>query len=151
MNDVALSSAEIMHAVKSVMGNARSTKNVNASASPRGIPGGEVYTVTADMIGKNTAVVGRVRCFVNMPSDPALNPKVRVDWTRNAFGFWYRMDFYVPPGSRELDVAGRLREIARWVNITAEGSVNLKSMNRMFRKVKKNRVLDKAAMAIASI
>jgi len=139
-----VSSPEIsVHSVvKSIIGNARNIKNASV-LSPGSIPGGKVYRLTADMTGKGGDIVGLVRCFVYVPSDESLGSLVRVEWTRHAFGFWYRVDFYVNDGDSELDIAGRLREIARWIKVTATGSVNVGSMNRMFRRVKKNPVMDR--------
>ena len=104
------------------------------------------------MIGKllnqKRQEVGEIRVFVTVPVNEK-NIKFKIEWTRHAFGFWYTRNIImrdVVDDPSQINI-GMLRAALNPVQWTADQTVNLKSMNRMFRKVKRNRVLDLALRA----
>lgn len=89
--------------------------------------------------------VGSIRVYVY--TDLSNDVRVRIEWTRNAFGFWYRSDIvlkeavYDPYG---VDLSG-INSVFSAIRQTADGSTTVRGMNRLFRKVKKNKTRDKAS------
>lgn len=118
-----------------------------ASVNPSGT---SEYTMSmvADLLDRRRRHVGSVRVRVAVPVD-GKKIKYTIEWTRHIFGFWYRQEFVIQDGVDDPvgKSAKRLKEVAEPVRWTAHGVTRVKSMNRLFKKVKKNRTKDKAASA----
>lgn len=112
---------------------------------PVSVPGGHASIMTAPLLNSSGADVGEVRVLVYSPSDVALPVRVRVEWTRKAFGFWYRNEFFMQVEEQSQEIVRKLRGAMFFVKTTADGSVRVASMNRGFRKIKKSPTRDKAA------
>lgn len=104
------------------------------------IPGGSVYRATGDLIDKSGDVIGTIRIEVYVPFDSDLSIRVRIEWKRDAFGFWYREDIYLYEGE-SLDT-GLMNKPVKMIDSTANGSVRLKSMNLGLKKTKNNKIKD---------
>ena len=114
---------------------------------PKTLPSGYVMMLVTPLPNRKGEIIGELRVWVYAPTDTKIPVRIRFEWTRNAFGFWYRNDFNLTSSGDQLDelMAG-IKDSMRWVKTTADGTVRLASVNRMhFRKIKKNRTRDKAA------
>jgi len=110
------------------------------SVRPFEIPGGYIYRSTGDLIDKSGDVVGTIRLEIFVPFDFNLSIRVRIEWKRDAFGFWYREDIYLYEGEN-LDT-GLMNKPVKMIESTANGSVRLKSMNLGLKKIKNNKIKD---------
>jgi hypothetical protein len=104
------------------------------------IPGGFVYRSIGDLIDKSGDLIGTIRLEVYIPFDSELPIRIRIEWQRDAFGFWYREDVYIY-AIEELDIS-ILNRSARMIETTADGSVRLSSANLGRKKVKNNKIKD---------
>ena len=101
-----------------------------------------VFVYSAGLMLANKQRVGKIRISYTVPYNKSLPSRFRVDWTRNAFGFWYSY-------RRELDnniennLTLVLEYIWSWIKHTIDGTIRLKSMNkRSVLKIKKDNVKD---------
>lgn len=102
--------------------------------------------LVGDLLNRRRRDIGAIRLYVTVRADGD-DIKFTIEWTRHVFGFWYRSEV-VLKGSvdemKESDVA-KLRRALDPVEWTADGTTKVASMNRMFKKVKKSRVRDRAS------
>ena len=134
----------LMRVVRGVL-KPRLATGTFVSPVPKTLPGGYLMVLVSPLMNRRGEVVGEMRVNVYVPSDPVLDILIRVEWTRNAFGFWYRKDIRMSGESGHVSVQPKIREIMRWIATTADGTVSVTSMNRMFRKIRKNPSRDRAA------
>lgn len=116
------------------------------SRQPREMSSEVVMVMVSPLLDRRRNDVGTIRVYV-IVSKLSNDIKVRVEWTRHAFGFWFRNDVWMygaamkPKGVKLSDL-----ERAFWaVKKTAEGSMTFQGQLRMFRKIKKNRSRDRAS------
>ena len=133
----------LMYEVRDIIEKKKLSQRMFVSRSPVG--NYEFRTVVyGDLLNKKKEKVGKIRIFifVSLLHDDL---KVRIEWTRNAFGFWYREDYVVMGGtSDDADFdRGKFKMKMRPVEWTANGSVSLKSMNLYFKKIKKSKIRDR--------
>jgi hypothetical protein len=110
------------------------------SVKPFNTPGGFVYRSIGDLTDKSGDVIGTIRIEVYVPFDYELPIRIRMEWQRDAFGFWYREDVHIYT-VEELDT-GLLNRAARMIESTSDGSVRLSSANLGRKKVKNNKIKD---------
>jgi hypothetical protein len=118
------------------------------SARPLKEPGEYSMTLIGDLLNRKRKNIGAIRVFIDVPVN-GKDIQFDVQWTRHAFGFWYTKKFTlkdVVDDTEDVDPDKLMHEL-RPVTWTADGSVPLRSMNRNFKKVKKNRVRDKVVTA----
>lgn len=123
-------------------------KHELVSARPADVPGKFEMKLVSKLLNNKRVPVGLIRVYVTVP-DNGDDIKYRVEWTRNAFGFWYWKEFTFKNVVDDPDDVS-LRTIRTELNPvikTADGTVPVKSMNRMYKKIKKNKVRDKVAQA----
>ena len=104
--------------------------------------------LVGDLLNRKRRSVGSVRIYVTVPADGD-DIKFTIEWTRHAFGFWYRKEFVLKNAVEDPDGANvnALRTALDPLQWTADGTSKVDSMNRMFRKIKKSRVRDRASRA----
>jgi hypothetical protein len=114
---------------------------------PRSVPGGYVSMIVSPLLNKKREEVGEIRVVIYVQEDDGLPVRVMVEWTRNAFGFWYRMRYVLDDKSDlRIGVSNKLRDAMYFVKVTADGTVRVASMNRSgIEKVRKSRTIDRAA------
>ncbi len=139
---------EVMGIVRGMLHLHGRIKRPRISKKPKEFATEWVMTMVSPLLARNRQPIGTIRVVVRVPK-LGKNVKVRIDWTRDAFGFWFREEFIL----RDAVQAPRMANLApltaalvlvRW---TVDGSVRLKSMNRMLKKVKKNTAKDRMAEA----
>ena len=116
------------------------------SPSPKSSPTGHLMTMYSKLQNRRRELVGEIRVSVYVPEDEHVRIMIKVDWTRNAFGFWYRNEIRLPNSpDPSSDVVGAIKDAMRYVKHTADGDISVASMNRgTFRKIKRNKVHDKS-------
>lgn len=126
--------------------NKRFVKRAFISPVPKSFPGGYIMMMLSPLYNKKGDNVGEIRIHIYVPSDEKNAIVVRVEWTRKAFGFWYRYTIkLLNEDVLILELYSRIRDMERWFSTTADGTVRVSSMNRLFRKIKKNSVRDKVS------
>ena len=114
------------------------------SPVPKSLPGGYIMMMLSPLYNKKGDNVGEIRIYIYVPSDEKNAIVIRVEWTRNAFSFWYRYDTKLLNEDALIpSLYSVVRDMKKWFSITADGTVNISSMNHLFRKIKKNPVRDK--------
>ena len=112
------------------------------------VPGGYYSMLVSPLPNRRGDIVGETRVKVQVPDSRELPISVLVEWTRDAFGFWYQENIKLQnsddPTKAFMD---QFLKAMNWVKTTADGTVKLVSMNRLHRKIKKNRIKDSAARA----
>jgi len=105
-------------------------------------------TLVADLLDAKRKSVGSVRVNVLVPV-AGNSIKYIIEWTRDIFGFWYRQVVVVPDGVSDpiAKSVPKLKQAFESVRWTAQGVTKVASMNRMFKKVKKNRTADRTVRA----
>ncbi len=88
--------------------------------------------------------VGEVRLIVKSYPDMG-EVRIVVEWTKKMLGFWYRVIVYVPFGDHSTALEG-FRPILSSMRWLVNRSISLRSLNSTMRKMKKNRVRDKAML-----
>lgn len=133
-----------MYMVRSMLDKSGRVKRTVVSINPTGVSEHTMVMVSR-LLNKKRDAIGAVRVFVTAPVNGE-DVKVTFEWTRNAFGFWYRKTIKLRDFVGDLEdlEMGKIRVVLDPLRWTADGSVRLNSMNRMFKKVKKNRVMDRA-------
>jgi len=138
-------SKDVMRIVRASMERTGRLRREYVTPIPKELPGGYVMLLNSPLPNVKGDLVGEVRVLVYAPSDVALPVRVDFEWTRNAFGFWYRNSVSLDA----VDAASVVKVVKgamRWVKTTADGGVSVASMNRMpFKHVKKNATKDKMA------
>jgi|GEM_PF-3460587 len=108
------------------------------------------YTMmlVGDLLSRRRRNVGLIRVYVTVPANGE-NIKFTIEWTRHSFGFWYRQEVTLRGAVDDPEHANvnRLRTALDPIGWTADGTSKVKSMNRMFKKIKKSRVRDRASRA----
>ena len=114
------------------------------SVSVYEIPGGMVYRATGDMPNADGDIVGTVRIEVYAPLDEMIPTRIRIEWTRDAFGFWYREDLFIVNSIDEWmeDMKGMLFKPIKMIESTSRGTVKVSSMNLGLKKIRKNKNKD---------
>lgn len=111
--------------------------------SPRTIPGGTMVKMVSQLPDADGDLIGRYRVTMYVPDDMQFKISVLVEWTRDVFGFWYQDAFRIDNIDNPIPaLLNRFRESMKWIRTTADGLVKVASMNRMFRKMRKNRIKD---------
>lgn len=123
------------------------SKRLFVTPIPVSIPGGNIMMMNSPLLNRKGDEVGEFRVWIYEPNDKHLNIQTRVEWTRRAFGFWYRDEFLnVNDISEEKLFKDRIKIAFKWVDVTANGTVRLRSMNRLhFKKIKKSKTVDRAS------
>jgi hypothetical protein len=113
------------------------------SVSPFDIPGGLVYRSTGDMSDPSGDSIGTIRIEIYVPYDSELPVRIRIEWTKDVFGFWYREDVFIPNDNNwEEDIRSIMIIPFRMIEATARGSIKISSMNLGIKKIKKNNTKD---------
>lgn len=104
--------------------------------------------LVANLLSRRRRDIGGIRIYVTVPAN-GNDIKFVIEWTRHAFGFWYRKevvlrDFVKDPENANIGVLRTALDPIQW---TADGTSRVASMNRMFKKIKKSRVRDRASRA----
>lgn len=104
--------------------------------------------LVADLLDRRRRDIGAIRIYVTVLANGD-NIKFTIEWTRHAFGFWYRNEVILNNAVEDPENANvtKLRTALDPIQWTADGTTRVDSMNRMFKKVKKSRVRDRAARA----
>jgi hypothetical protein len=133
---------DIVHDLLSKMGR---IKRELVSPKPTGQSEYSMMLV-GDLLNRRRRNIGAIRVYVTVPAK-GNDIKYTIEWTRHAFGFWYRKEMKLRNAVEDPAHAkiGLLRSALDPVQWTADGTVKLASMNKMFRKIKKSRVRDRAA------
>jgi hypothetical protein len=115
------------------------------SRQPSGVSE-HMMMMVSPLLDRRRNEVGSIRVYV-LVGNISEDIRVRVEWTRKAFGFWYQKDVMLRGSVSEPNMANlsELKTVFNGVKQTADGSTILKSMNRMYKKIKKSQVRDKAA------
>jgi hypothetical protein len=137
----------LMRAMYAFMRASGRTRRAFVMPVPTTVPGGYISIMTSPLLNGRGEEVGEVRIWIYVPDNAALSIRVRFEWTRKAFGFWYRNEVYIQnvddPRIELLKVA---RDALFFVKITADGTVRVASMNRGgFQKIRKSKTRDRAA------
>lgn len=135
----------IMDIVKGLLSMMGRVQRPFISRKPSGISEYRTMLVSP-LMDRKRSPVGEIRVYVLVGANGG-DATIRVEWTRNAFGFWYRKDVVLSgvvgePYGADLS---EVKNVFKFAGKTADGTVILKSMNRMFRKVKKNKARDNAS------
>lgn len=108
---------------------------------------GEARSIlVSPLMDRRHQVVGTVRVFVFAPVNENLKPLLRVEWTKDEFGFWFRKDLRLR-SSRDgygLEADRAIKSVAPAIRNTTDRSVNLKSQLMMHKRIRKNPVRDRA-------
>jgi hypothetical protein len=143
--DVANALMRISHGIMKRMGR---LYRPFVSPSARKVPGEYYSMLVSQLPNRRGDLVGEVRIKISVPESRNLDISVMVEWTRDAFGFWYqeeiRMENSDDPTKAFMD---QFVKAMKWVKTTADGTVRVASMNRLHKKVRKNSVKDRAARA----
>lgn len=114
--------------------------------NPKKMPGYSFTFLHTQLPNRRGDLIGEARVRVTVPEDRTLQISVLVEWTRDAFGFWYQEEIKLKnsddPTGAFMD---QFVKAMNWVKTTADGSIRVISMNRMHRKIRKNEVKDRAA------
>lgn len=104
--------------------------------------------LVADLLNRRRRDIGAIRIYVTVPANGD-DIKFTIEWTRHAFGFWYRKELILRGAVDDPEDASssRLRTALDPIQWTADGTTKVDSMNRMFKKIKKSRVRDRASRA----
>jgi len=117
--------------------------------SPR-VTGTSEYSMmlVANLLNRRRRDIGGIRVYVTVPAN-GKDIKYTIEWTRHAFGFWYRKEFVLRGAVEDPENADikKLRNALDPIQWTADGTTKVDSMNRMFKKIKKSRVRDRASRA----
>lgn len=136
-----------MDAVRGLLYKGSRIKRERVSRKPSGV---SEYTMimASPLLNRKRQPVGSIRVYVTV-GKASNDIRVRIQWTRNAFGFWYVKDaVLVGAVDHPLPISTtNLMPIMAAVKHTADGTTILKSMNRTHKKKKKNKVRDKAIMS----
>lgn len=125
-------------------------RRANVTPSPFGTPTTWETMLVAPLYKKRTMERGVIRIFVAVPrvdkeGDPGA--EVRVDWSLNLGGVWYTVTAKVKSA---LDATKRdyalVKPALKAAENTINGTVPLRSINRGYKKIKKNRARDKAVL-----
>ena len=116
------------------------------SRQPRDTPSDAVMIMVSPLLNRRRQDIGTIRVYV-IVSKLSNDIKVRVEWTRHAFGFWFREDVWMY-GAAQNPKAAKLTELERAFNSvkhTADGTTTFRGQIHMHRKIKKNRNRDRSA------
>lgn len=104
--------------------------------------------LVGSLLNRRHRDIGTIRIYVTVPANGE-NIKFTIEWTRHAFGFWYRQEVILKDAVDDPEHANvqKLRTALDPIQWTADGTTRVKSMNRMFKKIKKSRVRDRASRA----
>jgi len=125
-------------------------RRAKSTPAPFSTPTTRETMLVAPLYKKRTMERGVIRVFVSVPRiDDEVDPgaEVRVDWSLNLGGVWYTVTATV---RNALDVS--MRDYASVlpafiaVEHTVNGVVPLRSINRAYKKIKKNKSRDKAVL-----
>jgi hypothetical protein len=119
---------------------------LQVSRQPLDMPSETIVVMTAPLLDRRRNNIGTIRVYV-IVNKMSNDIKVRLEWTRHAFGFWFRQDVWLY-GAAVNPKAARLSDLERalyWVRQTADGTTTFEGQLRMLKKVKKNRSRDRAA------
>lgn len=137
-------SAELaMRIVYGMLTRDRRIRQARISPHPVETPTAYEMTLVSPLIDERRNKIGTIRVFVLVPKHGE-NIQIRIEWTRNAFGFWFQEKVVLKKSVENPSMAllAPLRAAMILVRQTVTGSVKLKSMIRMIRKVKKHRGKD---------
>lgn len=139
-------SLHVMRSIHSLIDKMGRLRREFITPVPKELPGGYVMMMVSPLPNSSGEIIGELRVWIWAPTDHAIPVRVRFEWTREAFGFWYRNDFYLSAEGKVDDLVKKVRDAMHWVKNTADGTVRIASMNRMhFKKINKNPNRDKAA------
>lgn len=142
----------IMRVIRGVMRQMGRLYRDEYTRTPRSYPGEYIMVLSTELPNRKRDLVGKTRVRVRVPEDQDLPIHIRLEWTRDAFGFWYQQEEFFDNLDDPTNIVLKwIVDAMRPVKYTADGTVNTASMNRGYRKRKKNKVMDKAAMAGLSL
>lgn len=116
------------------------------SRNPRDMPAEVVMVMVSPLLNRRRNDVGTIRVYV-VVSKLSGDIKVRIEWTRHAFGFWFRQDVWLY-GAAQNPRTAKLSDLERAffkVKATAEGTTTFQGQLHMFKKIKKSRSRDRMA------
>lgn len=134
----------VMNFVRDYLVKNGRSKRVLMSRSPEGELEKKMF-LAGNLLDRKRKNVGSVKVTATVRQDSD-DLRLRVEWTRHVFGFWYIKEYKLDgvvedPGRIGIGKVGKLFDPVKW---TADGTVKLQSMNRMFRKMRKSRIRDRA-------
>lgn len=132
-----------LYIVRDLLNKMGRIKRELVSRDPIGVKKSMVMLAT--LLDKKRRDIGNVRAYVTV-RDNGDDLKFVVEWTRHAFGFWYRVEVTLRGAVGNLEEAnvGKLKTALDPIRWTADGTTRIDSMNRMFKKTKKDRTKDRA-------
>ena len=138
---------KMMDAAKGYLRMTGRTKREFVTPVPTSYPGGYISMLVSPLLDGSGKSIGEIRLWIYVAEDRNIPIRVRVEWTRDAFGFWYRNEIVLQNVDDPMvELLKRLKEAMFFVKITADGTVRVASMNRGgFQKIRKSRTRDKAA------
>lgn len=138
---------KLMGVTSAFMRTSGRTRRPFVTPVPTTVPGGYVSMMTSPLLSSRGEEVGEVRVWIFVPENTTLPIRIRVEWTRDAFGFWYRNEIYIQNvDDPTVELLKKIREALFFVKITADGTVRVASMNRGgFQKIRKSQTRDRAA------
>ena len=141
--DVAIKSMRIVRGMMDRMGRIYRER---VTPRPKSSPTGHLMMMYSPLLNRRRDSIGEVRVYIYVPEDDSFPIKMNVDWTRNAFGFWYRNEIRVPnTADPTAAIMNAIRGAMRRVKITADGDVRVASVNLSgLRKIRRNKVHDRA-------
>jgi len=137
----------LINIVKGLMKRHGRTHRPYVSPVPKKVHDRFISMLVSPLLNRKREDIGEVRVWIQVPEYDILPIRLIVEWTRHAFGFWYRDESKIENIEDPTDsFLKALDKSIRSVKITADGTVRLASMNRGgVKKIKQNRVKDKAA------
>lgn len=120
-------------------------KKVKINKNPVHIGSYYEMRMIADMLDRRRDVVGTIRATIEMADDGGY-ADVKVEWTKDLFGFWFREEFdpdFYEDGSG-FDAEDEMEMVCGAIARTANRSSSLKSQLLMHSKTKKNESKDRS-------
>jgi hypothetical protein len=133
---------EIVHGLLKRMGR---IKYPMITPRPKSFQSQWAMMLVSPLLNRKRQDIGTIRVMVTTFNETN-NIRVRVEWTRHAFGFWYRQDVWLSNAAMNPRMAklAPLENAFGLVRLTADGGARLKGMIRVVKKIKKNQTKDRA-------
>lgn len=135
-----------LYAVQDALQQLGRVKNEMISTRPVDANGKYEMKLSSKLFNRRRVPIGFVRVSVSVP-DGTEDIRVRLEWKRNAYGFWFWKEFTIKNDSWDIDEL-RVQSIKKEflpIIQTADGTVALKSMNRIYKKIKNSTARDRVA------
>ncbi len=136
---------DMMSATQEILRKDGLIKREYISPSPVLSVGEYQMLLVSDLFDRKRSDVGDVRAFVFVPVVGDGSAVLRVEWSRNAFGFWFRDELRIPVGNFDANrIQSFLTGAVKKIKNTTDRNVPLKSQLRVLKKIKRNATRDKA-------